>query len=68
MLKRLSAAIDRGDIEIISMKLEGGRDQNTKNFVRPVKKVLHELIGDVRLAGCQHFSFHKYKDPHGNGL
>ncbi len=31
-------------------------------FERPVEKVLHEPIGDLRLAGHQHFAFHEYKD------
>jgi hypothetical protein len=30
--------------------------------------VLRDLIGDLRLAGHQHFAFHEYKDPHGNRL
>jgi hypothetical protein len=30
--------------------------------------VLRELIGDMRLAGHQHFAFHEYKDPHGYRL
>ncbi len=30
--------------------------------------MLRELIGDMRLAGHQHFAFHEYKDPHGNRL
>jgi hypothetical protein len=25
-------------------------------------------MADMRLAGCQHFAFHKYKDPRGNRL
>ena len=37
-------------------------------FARPAEKVLRELIGDLRLAGHQHFAFHEYKDPHGNRL
>jgi hypothetical protein len=37
-------------------------------FTRPAEKVLRELIGDLRLAGHQHFAFHEYKDPHGNRL
>ncbi len=31
-----------------------------------VKKVLRELLADIRLAGCQHFAFHEYKDKKGN--
>jgi hypothetical protein len=30
--------------------------------------VLRKLIGDLSLAGHQHFEFHEYKDPHGNRL
>ena len=37
-------------------------------FKRPAEKVLRELIGDIRLAGCQHFAFKEYLDPHGNRL
>ena len=47
MLKRLSEAIDSGDIKIISMKAEGDCEQNPELFVRPAEKVLRELIGDV---------------------
>ena len=36
--------------------------------MRPVEKVLRELMADMRLAGCQHFAFHEYKDPRGNRL
>jgi hypothetical protein len=68
MLKRLSEAIDSGDIKIISMKAEGDGAQDPELFVRPAEKVLRELIGDVRLSGCQHFAFNEYKDPHGNRL
>ena len=68
MLKRLSEAIDSGDIQITSMKEEGDGEQNPELFVRPAEKVLRELIGDVRLSGCQHFAFNEYKDPHGNRL
>ncbi len=25
-------------------------------------------MADMRLAGCQHFAFHEYKDPRGNRL
>ena len=47
MLKRLSEAIDSGDIQIISLKAEGDGEQNPELFVRPAEKVLRELIGDV---------------------
>ena len=68
MLKRLQASIDSGDIDIISMKVDGDGDQNPELFMRPIEKVLRELIADMRLAGCQHFAFHEYKDPRGNRL
>ena len=29
---------------------------------------MRELMADLRLAGCQHFAFHEYKDPRGNRL
>jgi hypothetical protein len=68
MLQRLSASIDSGDLQIISMRKEGDGAQNPELFCRPVEKVLRELIGDLRLAGKQHFAFHEYKDPHGNRI
>ena len=68
MLQRLSAAIDSGDLRVISMRKEGDGLQNPELFMRPVEKVLRELIGDMRLAGNQHYGFHEYKDPHGNRL
>jgi hypothetical protein len=68
MLKRLSEAIDSGDIKIISMKAEGDNEQNPDLFVRPAEKVLCELIDEVLLSSCQHFSFNEYKNPHGNRL
>jgi hypothetical protein len=37
-------------------------------FKCPAEKVLRELISDIRLAGCQHFGFKEYLDPHGNRL
>ncbi len=46
-MKRLSEAIDSGDIQIISMKAEGDGEQNPELFVRPAEKVLRELIGNV---------------------
>ncbi len=51
MLQRLSAAIDSGDLRVISMRKEGDGAQNPELFVRPADKVLCELIGDMRLAG-----------------
>jgi hypothetical protein len=68
MLKRFSAAIDSGDLEIISMHQEGDGAQKLELFKRPAEKVLRELISDIRLAGCQHFGFKEYLDPHGNRL
>jgi len=49
MLQRLQASINRGDVEIIKM--------HTELFMRPVEKVLRELMADIRLAGCQHLHF-----------
>ena len=68
MLKRFSASIDSGDLEIISMHQEGDGAQKLELFKRPAEKVLRELISDIRLAGCQHFGFKEYLDPHGNRL
>jgi hypothetical protein len=51
MLQRLSASIDGGDLQIISMRKEGDGAQNPELFCPPVEKVLRELIGDLRLAG-----------------
>ncbi len=42
--------------------------QISELFTRPAEKVLRKLIGDLRLAGHQHFAFHEYKDPHGSRL
>jgi hypothetical protein len=69
MLQRLSASIDSGDLQIISMRKEGDGAQNTELFKRQIEKVLRrELIGDMLLAGKQHFAFREYKDPHGNRM
>jgi hypothetical protein len=68
MLQRLQAAIDSGDLQVINMHKDGGGPQVLELFVRPVEKVLRDLIGDLRLAGHQHFAFHEYKDPQGNRL
>ena len=62
MLERFANSIDSGDLEIISMH------QKLELFKRPAEKVLRELISDIRLAGCQHFAFKEYLDPHGNRL
>ena len=66
MLRRLQAAIDSGDLQVINMHKDGDGPQVLELFKRPVEKVLRELVGDLRLAGHQHFAFHEYKDPHGN--
>jgi hypothetical protein len=68
MLQRLSASIDSGDLQIFSMRKEGDGAQNPELFKRPIEKVLLELIGDMRLAGKQHFAFREYKDPHRNRM
>jgi hypothetical protein len=68
MLQRLSAAIDSGDLEMISMRVEADGAQNPELFKRPIEKVMRELIGDMRLAGKQHYAFQEYEDPHGNRL
>ena len=68
MLQRLQASIDKGDVEIIDMHAEGDGEQVLELFMRPVEKVLRELMAEMRLAGCQHFAFHEYKDPRGNRL
>jgi hypothetical protein len=63
MLKRFSAAIDEGDLEIVSMHQEGDGAQKLELFKRPAEKVLRELLSDIRLAGCQHFGFLMYGVP-----
>ena len=68
MLERLANSIDSGDLEIISMHQEGDGAQKLELFKRPAEKVLQKLISDIRLAGCQHFAFKEYLDPHGNRL
>ena len=68
MLERLAKSIDSGDLEIINMHQEGDGAQKLELFKRPAEKVLRELISDIRLAGCQHFAFKEYLDPHGNRL
>jgi hypothetical protein len=68
MLKRFADSIDNGDLEIISMHQEGDGAQNLELFKRPAEKVLRELMADILLAGCQHFGFKEYLDPHGNRL
>jgi hypothetical protein len=70
MQQLLQAAIDSGDLQVINMHKDGDGLQILELFTRPTEKVLRKLIGDLRLAGHQHFAFHEYnlKDPHGNRL
>jgi hypothetical protein len=42
--------------------------QNPELFKRQMEKVLRELIGDMLLAGKQHFALREYKDPQGNRM
>jgi hypothetical protein len=51
-----------------TLHTDGDGPQVLELFARPVEMVLRELIGDLRLAGHQHFAFHEYKDTHGNRL
>ena len=39
------------------MRVEGGGAHNPELFKRPIEKILREPIGDMRLAGKQHFAF-----------
>ena len=68
MLQRLQASIDSGDLEIILMRVEGNGAQNPELFRLPAENVLRKFMGDMRLAGHQHFSFHEYRDPSGNRI
>ena len=68
MLERFAKSIDSGDLEIISMHKEGDGAQKLELFKHPEEKVLQDLMSDIRLAGCQHFAFKEYLDPHGNRL
>ena len=45
------------------MRKKGDGPQILELFKRPVEKVLRELLGYLRLAGHQHFAFHRYKNP-----
>ena len=49
MLKRFSASIDSGDLEIISMHQEGDGAQKLELFKHPAEKVLRELISELIL-------------------
>ncbi len=68
MLKRFAYLIYGDEFEIISMHQEGNGAQNLEFLKRPAEKVLHELFRDIWLAGCQHFGFKEYLDPHVNRL
>ena len=52
---------------------------NARDIKRLIEDVLHnpdfnaddvdtDMLSDIRLAGCQHFAFKEYLDPHGNRL
>ncbi len=56
MLKRFANSIDSGNLEIITLYQEGDGAQKLDLFKRPVEKVLRELMGDIQLAGYQHFA------------
>ncbi len=60
--------MDSGNLEIISMHKEGDGAQKLELFKHPEEMVLLELMSYIRFAGCQHFSFKEYLDPHGNRL
>ena len=64
----IANSIDSGNLEIISMHKEGDGAQKLELFKHPEEKVLHELMSNIWLAGCQHFAFKEYLDPHGNRL
>jgi len=64
----IANSIDSGNLEIISVHKEGDGAQKLELFKHPEEKVLHELMSDIQLAGCQHFAFKEYLDPHGNRL
>ncbi len=64
----IANSIDSGNLEIISMHKEGDGAQKLELFKHPEEKVLLTLMSDIQLAGCQHFAFKEYLDPHGNRL
>ncbi len=64
----IANSIDGGYLEIISMHREGDGAQKLELFKHPEEKVLRELKSNIWLAGCQHFAFKEYLDPHGNRL
>ena len=53
----LMKAVADGDVEIHDLWKEGDGHQEIKLCTRDVEKVLLELLGDIRLAGNQHFEF-----------
>ena len=61
-------AVADSDVEIHDLWKEGDGHQEIKLFTRDVEKVLRELLGDIRLAGNQHFEFKEYKDSKGNRI
>ena len=61
-------AVEGCDVEIHDLWKEGDGDQEVKLFTRDVEKVLRELLGDIRLAGNQHFEFKESKDSKGNRI
>ena len=65
MHERLMGAVEEGDLQVIDLKEDGDGEQDVRLFKRPTGKVLRELLGDPRLAGCQHFAFKEYKDANG---
>ncbi len=50
------------------MHKEADGAQKLELFKHHAEKVLLELMSDIWLAGCQHFAFNEYLDPHGNRL
>ena len=64
---RLNLSATKG-MEIILMCVKGNGAQNQELFRLSAEKVLREFMGDMRLAGHQHFSFHEYRDPSGNWI
>jgi hypothetical protein len=44
------------------------KPQEVMIYKGPILKVLGELFGDERLAGCQHFAFVLYKDEKGQHI
>jgi hypothetical protein len=52
MLQRLQASIDSGGIHIIDMSVVSDGKQVLELFRSLAENVLHELMEDMRLAGC----------------